>query len=63
MSNLRRKGHCKQQSVQHVRRSGTVTRTKRLEVKIPAGVHTGSRVRVAGEGASAQAAEAKAIST
>jgi molecular chaperone DnaJ len=29
---------------------GTVTRTKRLEVKIPPGVHTGSRVRVAGEG-------------
>ncbi|MFL5733432.1 MAG: DnaJ C-terminal domain-containing protein [Chloroflexia bacterium] len=29
---------------------GTVSRTKRLEVKIPPGVHTGSRVRVAGEG-------------
>ena len=29
---------------------GTVPRTRRLEVKIPAGVHTGSRVRVAGEG-------------
>jgi DnaJ-class molecular chaperone len=27
-----------------------VARTKRLEVKIPAGVHTGSRVRVTGEG-------------
>jgi DnaJ-class molecular chaperone len=30
--------------------TGTVSRTKRLEVKIPPGVHTGSRVRVAGEG-------------
>jgi len=30
--------------------SGTVPRSKRLEVKIPPGVHTGSRVRVAGEG-------------
>jgi len=30
--------------------AGTVSRTKRIEVKIPAGVHTGSRVRVAGEG-------------
>jgi molecular chaperone DnaJ/curved DNA-binding protein len=30
--------------------SGTVSRTKRLQVKIPPGVHTGSRVRVAGEG-------------
>lgn len=30
--------------------AGTVTRNKRLEVKIPAGVHTGSRIRVAGEG-------------
>jgi molecular chaperone DnaJ len=29
---------------------GTVARTKRLEVKIPRGVHTGSRIRVAGEG-------------
>jgi len=29
---------------------GTVKRSKRLEVKIPPGVHTGSRVRVAGEG-------------
>lgn len=30
--------------------SGTISRTKRIEVKIPAGVHTGSRVRVTGEG-------------
>jgi DnaJ-class molecular chaperone len=30
--------------------SGTVSRTKRLEVKIPAGVREGSKVRVAGEG-------------
>ncbi|MEO8285394.1 MAG: J domain-containing protein [Chloroflexota bacterium] len=30
--------------------SGTVTRTKKIEIKIPAGVHTGSRIRVAGEG-------------
>jgi molecular chaperone DnaJ/curved DNA-binding protein len=30
--------------------SGTLSRTRRLEVKIPAGVHTGSRIRVAGEG-------------
>lgn len=30
--------------------TGTVTRVKRLEVRIPAGVHTGSRVRVAGQG-------------
>lgn len=30
--------------------TGTVRRPKRLEVKIPAGVATGSRVRVAGEG-------------
>lgn len=30
--------------------SGSITRTKRLEVKIPAGVDTGARVRVAGEG-------------
>jgi DnaJ-class molecular chaperone len=29
---------------------GTVSRTRRIEVKIPPGVHTGSRVRVAGEG-------------
>jgi len=29
---------------------GTQSRTKRIEVKIPPGVHTGSRVRVAGEG-------------
>lgn len=29
---------------------GTVSRTKRLEVKIPAGVHTGSRIRIANEG-------------
>jgi DnaJ-class molecular chaperone len=29
---------------------GTVNRTKRLEVKIPPGVHTGSRIRIAGEG-------------
>ncbi|HEX9413825.1 MAG TPA: J domain-containing protein [Ktedonobacterales bacterium] len=29
---------------------GTVMRTKRIEVKIPAGVDTGSRIRVAGEG-------------
>lgn len=30
--------------------TGTVSRGKRIEVKIPPGVHTGSRVRVAGEG-------------
>ncbi len=30
--------------------AGTLSRTKRIEVKIPAGVHTGSRIRVAGEG-------------
>ncbi len=30
--------------------AGTVSRTKRIEVKIPAGVHTGARVRVGGEG-------------
>jgi molecular chaperone DnaJ/curved DNA-binding protein len=30
--------------------TGTVTRIKRLEVTIPQGVHTGSRVRVAGQG-------------
>jgi DnaJ-class molecular chaperone len=30
--------------------TGTVTRNKRIEVKIPAGVDVGSRVRVAGEG-------------
>jgi molecular chaperone DnaJ len=30
--------------------AGTVNRSKRIEVKIPPGVHTGSRVRVAGEG-------------
>jgi DnaJ-class molecular chaperone len=29
---------------------GTVSRTKRLEVRIPPGVDTGARVRVAGEG-------------
>lgn len=32
--------------------AGTVSRTKRIEVKIPTGVHTGSRVRVGGEGGS-----------
>ncbi len=30
--------------------AGTIARPKRIEVKIPPGVHTGSRVRVAGEG-------------
>jgi DnaJ-class molecular chaperone len=30
--------------------AGTIMRTKRLEVKIPVGVDTGARVRVAGEG-------------
>ena len=30
--------------------SGTISRTKRIEVRIPPGVDTGSRVRVAGEG-------------
>lgn len=30
--------------------NGTVTRTKRLDVKIPAGVREGSKVRVSGEG-------------
>ena len=30
--------------------AGTVSRTKRLEVKIPPGVHTGSRIRIANEG-------------
>jgi DnaJ-class molecular chaperone len=29
---------------------GTTSRTKRIEVRVPAGVETGSRVRVAGEG-------------
>lgn len=29
---------------------GTITNTKRLQVKIPAGVDTGSKIRVAGEG-------------
>jgi molecular chaperone DnaJ len=29
---------------------GTVPRTRRIEVKIPPGVHAGSRVRIAGEG-------------
>lgn len=29
---------------------GTVSKTKKIEVKIPAGVDTGSRVRIAGEG-------------
>jgi molecular chaperone DnaJ len=32
------------------RGSGTVTKTRQLEVKIPAGVRTGSRVRIAGQG-------------
>jgi DnaJ-class molecular chaperone len=32
------------------RGAGAVLRTKRLEVKIPAGVATGSRVRIAGKG-------------
>jgi DnaJ-class molecular chaperone len=30
--------------------AGTTSRTRRIEVKIPAGVDTGSRIRVAGEG-------------
>lgn len=33
---------------------GTVTRNKRLEVKIPPGVHTGSRIRIANEGGAGQ---------
>jgi DnaJ-class molecular chaperone len=30
--------------------AGTLSRNRRIQVKIPAGVHTGSRVRIAGEG-------------
>ncbi|MDQ6693524.1 MAG: J domain-containing protein [Chloroflexota bacterium] len=29
---------------------GTVSRTKRIEIKVPQGVHTGSRIRIANEG-------------
>ena len=32
------------------RGAGIIANTKRIEVKIPAGVHTGSRVRIAGKG-------------
>jgi molecular chaperone DnaJ len=39
--------------------AGRVLRPKRLEVKIPAGVKTGSRVRVAGEGGAGLAGGAK----
>ena len=39
--------------------TGRVLRPKRLEVKIPAGVKTGSRVRVAGEGGTGMAGGAK----
>jgi molecular chaperone DnaJ len=35
--------------------TGTVERTKAIEVKIPAGVQTGSKVRVAGQGGAGQA--------
>jgi DnaJ-class molecular chaperone len=33
---------------------GTVSRNKRIEVKIPPGVHTGSRIRIANEGGMGQ---------
>ncbi len=39
--------------------AGVVLKPKRLEVKIPAGVDTGSRIRIAGEGGAGQSSGAK----